>query len=756
MPLAPLITDLAILLGVAALVTLVFRTIKQPVVLGYIVAGMIVGPSGPSWISVIDVEGVRIWAELGVIFFMFAQGLEFSFRRLGKVGGAAAITAVVQIASLLTVGYLAARWLGWRPLASVFVGCMLCISSTTIILKIFEEAGLKTRRFTDVVVGILVVEDLAVVIMLMALTNLATSATINGLGLLLAGLKLGLVVGTWLVVGWFVIPRVMRLIASRGTNELLIVASLGLCLAMATLSAQFSYSVALGAFIMGSILAETREVERIEVLVAPFKDLFGAVFFVSVGMLLDPLAIIQNFGTVLLLTAVVIFGNTVLVSAAALATGQGLRTAISIGFSLAQIGEFSFIIANLGMIYKILDQKVYAIIVAVSLLTTFLTPYLIKGAPVIASAVERWLPARVLDMLATYEAWSQREGAVASDTASMRPLLFRWLANAVLVITLFTLSADLIYPQLSWLMSSNALARFIAWLLPFVASAPFLWGMLTTYKPRATDSPGFQVRRRGGALIFSGLLTIFLLGALSAAFFPARIAAMVTITVALTLLLVLRRYIERYYQWFERSFVAGIGHHKKRSNKKTHDHLVPWDSHLAEIAVGHGPFFAGKTLIELQLRERFGLNVVVIRRGSEEIVAPKATERVFPHDVLLCFATDAELAHLTDEVARVQQGQPVATTASTYVLRPIKISEDSAFAGRSIRDAGIRESFDCIIVGIERDGARIQSPKSDLKLHPRDLLWVVGETTRMALLQAAASTSAASPSITASSAVAAL
>ncbi|MEN9836035.1 MAG: hypothetical protein RL011_2228, partial [Pseudomonadota bacterium] len=626
MNLPPLITDLAFILGVAAVVTLLFRYIKQPVVLGYIVAGMILGPSGPSWLSVIDLEGVRTWAELGVIFFMFAIGLEFSFRRLGKVGGAAAITAVVQIATLQVGGYNVARWLGWQPLAAAFVGCALCISSTTIILKIFDEAELKTKRFAEVVVGILVVEDLAVVLMLMALTNLATTAEINGVALLLAGLKLGLVVGTWLLVGWFVVPRAMRVVARRGTNELLIVSALGLCLALAVLSAHFNYSVALGAFIMGSILAESREVGRIEALVAPFKDLFGAVFFVSVGMLLDPTAIVANLKVVLLLTAVVVGGNTLIVPLAAMAAGQGLRTAVSIGFSLAQIGEFSFIIANLGVLSNIIDSKMYSIIVGVSLLTTFTTPYFIKASEPFAKLIERILPERVRGIISTYEAWSQREGAASADTASMRPLLFRWLANAVLVITLFTLAADLLTPVIDGMIDNKALVPFLAWLVPFFASAPFLWGMLTTYRPTTLEHR--RSRRRGGAMILSGIVTIVLLGMLSSAFFPARIATAVTIGVSLALLLILRRYIERYYQWLERSFVASFGPHSSHGVPlkpvPTHDHLVPWDSHLCEVLVGHGTFLVGKTLIELQLRERYGLNVVVIKRGLEEIIAPKA------------------------------------------------------------------------------------------------------------------------------------
>ena len=327
MPLPPIILDLAIILGVAALVTFLFRLVKQPVVLGYIVAGIIVGPFSPPLVAVVDVEGVKVWAELGVIIFMFALGLEFSFRRLAKVGVSAAVTAVIQILALMTVGYLCAKALDYTSREAIFVGCMLAISSTTIIIKTFAETGLKTSRFAELVIGILVVQDLAAILMLVALTNIATSDSASATDLLLAAAKLALVVATWLLVGMFIVPRVVKAVSKRGSSEMLIIVSLGLCLALVCLSAYFQYSVALGAFIMGSILAETTEARRIESLVAPLKDVFGAIFFVSVGMLLDPRILSDHLGSVAVLCAALTLGNIVWVGFAALLTGQTLTTA---------------------------------------------------------------------------------------------------------------------------------------------------------------------------------------------------------------------------------------------------------------------------------------------------------------------------------------------------------------------------------------------------------------------------------------------
>ena len=663
--LPPLIIDLAIILGVAALVTFLFRLIKQPVVIGYIVAGVIVGPFGPPMVSVVDVEGVKVWADLGVIFFMFALGLEFSFRRLMKVGVSAGLTAALQIGAMITTGYACALALslahGSRE--AIFIGCMVAIPSTTIIIKTFEELGLKTRRFAELVYGILIVGDLAAILMLVALTNIATSASISAADLLLAAAKLGMVVTAWLLVGLLVVPRVVKVVSKRGSSEMLIVVSLGLCLALVCLSAYFNYSVALGAFIMGSILAETKEARRIEGLVAPLKDVFGAIFFVSVGMLLDPRIVAAHLGAVALLCLVVIAGNILFALAATLVTGQTLATAIQASFSLAQIGEFSFIIAVLGISYRAIDHQLYPIIVAVSLITSFTTPYLIRAAPSVVARLERHLPV----------GWLQAMGLYSSRLVS-------WSANR-----------------------------------------------------RRANILGQPVVRWCAA-------TIVVVGALSAEFFSLRTAAVVTLLSTATILLLFRRRVSLWYQWLERLFFAGIsggtnvGHGP--ASEKTHDHLVPWDAHLAPIDVGYNPLFIGKTLIELALRERFGISIMVIKRGDQDIVSPGPHQRIYPQDILLCFGTDQELMTVQADMQRASAAVTTADEASSFILRPVEIPAGSPLAGKTIRDASIRDAFGCMVVGIERDGRRLQSPKSDVRLQAADLLWLVGEARGLQKLQA--------------------
>ncbi len=722
MHLAPLIQDLAVILGVAAIVTFIFRLIKQPVVLGYIVAGIIVGPYTPPVFSVVDVESVKVWAELGVIFLMFALGLEFSFRRLAKVGISAGLTAIVQIMTMIILGHVTARALGWTSMDAVFLGCMIAISSTTIIIKALEELGLKTKRFAELVFGILIVEDLAAIIMLVALSNIASKASVSGMDLLSAGGKLALVVGSWLVIGMFVVPRLIRAVGRRGNNEMMIVFSLGLCLALVSLSTYFHYSVALGAFIMGSILAETREAHRIEVLVGPLKDMFGAVFFVSVGMLLDPQIIFSNWGAILLLCAVIILGKVISVSIGTILTGQTLGTAVYSGFSMAQIGEFSFIIATLGLSYNAIRPDLYPIIVAASLITTFTTPYLIKYAAPVTEILKQRLSPEAMARLDRYGSFIQRRSSGGTFSKDFYVCALRWVACMVIVLTIFMVSGAKLYPWLSQQIERQEVAQASAWLLSFAFSAPFIWAMITAFR-----SPYHL------AVLVSRIATVVVLGLFSLEFFSFWILLLVTGGLAALFFFVFRRPFESFYQWFEDKFIAGMESGDEATDS-AHSHLVPWDAHLAEIKVDPHSSIVGQTLIELGLRERFGMNVVVIQRGDKDIVAPKPTERIYPGDVILCFGTDEELERFDAELIRhpvVQDGDVDAS----YALRPFEVHHHSRVLHRSIRESGIREEFDCMVVGMERQGQRLRSPKSELVLEEKDLLWVVGDVKQLHRLQ---------------------
>lgn len=733
MHLPALISDLAIILGVAAIVTFLFRLIRQPVVLGYIVAGIIVGPHAPTGLTIFDKQNVADWAELGVIFLMFSLGLEFSFRRLAKVGVSAGFSASLQIVTMIILGFVSAQLLGWTTMEGTFLGCMLAVSSTTIIIKALEEFGFKKKRFAELVFGMLIVEDLAAIIMLVALTNIATQASVSGTDLLIAGGKLGFVVAVWFIFGMFAVPRFVRAVGKRGTDEMLTVVSLGLCLGLVYLSAYFHYSVALGAFIMGSILAETKEVHRIETLMGPLKDVFGAVFFVSVGMLLDPNIIMTNLGGIAFLCVIIIIGKVGSVTLGSLITGQPLSTAVHSGLSMAQIGEFSFIIASLGLTYKAISPTLYPIIVAASLITTFTTPYLIKMAPTIVKFLEKALPQPVQTKLVRYNKWFNNRSSQKGEEKGFYGRLLRYLANAIVVITIFLISSDHLIPILKEQIEGTRNAKAFAWLISFVVCTPFIWGMLTAFRPPATDANKKRGRRefsRGVGFIVSRFVTILMVGLLSIAFFPAWLAVLMTIGVTIVLFLVFKGQIESYYHWFEKQFVSGFAPDQNESGG-SHAHLVPWDAYLADMTVNDTSTVVGKNLLELQIRERFGVNVVVIKRQEENVVAPQATEKVLPGDILSCFGTEEEIDRFR---AEVESPRPVIHRQSEladYALRQMVITAKSKLARRSIKSSGIRESYDCMVVGVERGASRIQNPKSDLVLDPGDLLWIVGQKANL-------------------------
>ncbi len=734
-----LILDLAVILGVAAIVTFLFRIIKQPVVLGYIAAGIIVGPYTPPIFSVVDKGSVAIWAELGVIFLMFALGLEFSFRRLAKVGISATATAILQIVTMVILGFVCAKALGWSSMNAIFLGCMISISSTTIIIKALEELGLKSKKFSELVFGILIVEDLAAIIMLVALSNMITQESASGVGLLISAAKLGLVVGAWLIFGMFVVPRFVNAVGERGNDEMMLVVSIGLCLGLVAVSARFGYSVALGAFIMGSILAETNKAQHIEHLIAPLKDLFGAVFFVSVGMMLDPSIIVSHFGSVMLICMVIITGKILSVSIGALGTGQSLTTSVYSGLSMAQIGEFSFIIATLGLSYKAIDEILYPIIVSASLITTFTTPYLIKLAPTLTKFIEDKSSKRILSLLDHYQMWFQRRSLVRSSDPNTAKRLIRWGANAIVVITLFLSSGDRLIPILRPMIGDEVWTRSLCWLGTFLVASPFILAMFTTYGPnvRRVD---IAVRRKRFAIVdpsflISRLATIFLIGFVSVEFFAPWLTLALTISASVLIFVVFRRHVEGYYTWFESEFVSGLSNPQMADTKAlgTHQHLAPWDIQLAEIEVGSSSVMTGQSLAELHLRETFGINVVVIMRSHENIVAPRASERIYPMDKLLCFGTDEEIDQFRAEIEK-SKDVPQKVQAG-FELRRILIDAKTSYAGNSILNSGIGKVYNCIVVGLERSGERIRSPRSELEIMVGDILWIVGDQKNLLKLQ---------------------
>ncbi len=729
MHLPALIQDLAIILGVAAIITFIFRRIKQPVVLGYLVAGIIVGPYTPAVFSVADTKSIDVWAELGVIFLMFALGLEFSFRRLARVGMSAAVTASIQVGTMLLAGLITGHFLRWSSMDSIFLGCMIAISSTTIIIKTLDELGLKTKKFAELVFGILIVEDLVAIIMLVALTNIAKTAQFDGISLLIAGGKMAIVVGAWFVAGIFVVPRFVKSVRRHGNDEILTIVAIGLCLAFVWIADYFEYSAALGAFIIGSIIAESSEAKRIEELVAPLKDIFGAVFFVSVGMLLSPAVIWDNIGVVLLLSAVIIIGKFLCVTLSALLTGESIKNAVQVSLSLTQIGELSFVIASLGLSFGVIDAKLHPIIVSVSLLTTFTTPYLVQWAPKVGNKIEAMLPPKVKTLLDNYLAWLERQLLIKRERSQYSMNFAKWILNSIVVISVFTIAAANLIPVVSLYIENGYTAIGLSWVVAFGLASPSIYAMLWAFREHGP-----------GSRLLSRILTIGLLGLLSVEYFPAPVTLVITVLGCAGMFYFFRGAIEVYYRRMERQFKSGFQIDiKSEPHHGPLNRLAPWDAYLVEIKVPGRSFVVGKTLLQLALRESFGINIVVIVRDGINIIAPKAKEMLYPQDSLWCFGTDAEVERFNEALTVKDEETSFASDLDHYDLFRVPIAEGVKVNGMSIRDSGLGERFECIIVGLEHRGERIRNPKSDMVLETGDVLWVLGEVGNISRFTEAAS-----------------
>jgi monovalent cation:H+ antiporter-2, CPA2 family len=473
--LAPFIVDLTIILGVAGLTLLICQQLRQPIVLGYLIAGMIVGPHTPPHSLITNVEAVKTTAELGVIFLMFSLGIEFSFHKLKKIGAPASITGIIEVFFMLVSGYGFGKLLGWTNIQSLFLGATLAISSTTIIIKTFNDLKLNKSAFAELVFGVLIIEDLLAILMLVGLSTFAINNNDSTtLELFHAVVRLLLTVGGWFIIGYFLIPSFFRAWLRSTSDEILMVVAVALCLGLVCLAAYFHYSVALGAFIMGSILAETEEARRIEHLVRPLRDIFAAVFFISVGMLIDPQQIWNNLGIIALICLFTIISKLIFSFLGAWLSGQSTATSLKVGFSMAQIGEFSFIIAGLGVTFNVLTQSFYPIIVAISLITSFTTPYFIKFSATWLGAQHNQQPKRSL---------FRNEDTVNVQLDLMEPYYFkscatRFMLNAILVAIMFICTETLF----TALLATHINIKYASWALIFfctyLPAAPFIWAGL--------------------------------------------------------------------------------------------------------------------------------------------------------------------------------------------------------------------------------------------------------------------------------------
>jgi monovalent cation:H+ antiporter-2, CPA2 family len=474
------IQDLAVIMAIAGVVTVLFHRLKQPVVLGYIVAGVIIGPYTPPFQLIHDEATIQTLGELGVVFLMFSLGLEFSLKKLFKVGATAFVAAASEIVLMIWIGYEIGQWFGWNAMDSLFLGAMLAISSTTIIVKALSELGMKGEPFAQLIFGILIVEDILAIAMLVLLSGIAQTGSVSaGVAFVTLG-KLLLFMTVSMVVGILIVPRALDYVAKAKSDEMLLVTVLGFCFGFCLLVVKLDYSIALGAFLIGAIMAESRNLQRIEHLIAPVRDMFSAIFFVTIGLMLNPAVLVDYWWPIAVITVAVVFGKIVSCGLGTFLAGRDGRTSMRVGMSVAQIGEFSFIIASLGLSLKVTSSFLYPIAVTVSALTTLFTPYLIKAADPITRRIARAMPVPVANTFGLYSQWL---ASLSPDTGGptlfsmTRRIVVQIAVNLALVAAIFlsaSYSAPFATEYLSrWLPTNNA-QRVALWSVALLVSMPFL------------------------------------------------------------------------------------------------------------------------------------------------------------------------------------------------------------------------------------------------------------------------------------------
>ncbi len=732
------ISDLALILGAASIVILLFKKLNQPLVLGYLVAGFLVGPSVASFSTTSGAEGVQLWADIGVIFLLFALGLEFSFKKLMRVGGSASFSALFEVFVMILIGFTTGHLLQWNFMDSLFLGGILGISSTSIVVRTLEELGFKNKRFVGILLGILVIEDLVAVLLLVLLTTVALTRKFAGLEMLYSSIKLVFFLSLWFVTGIFLLPGFLKRSQKILNEETILILAVGLCLLMVALANKVGFSSALGAFITGSVLAETIEGERIHHLITPLKNIFSAVFFISVGMLIDPKILIQYWQLILLLSTIVIVGKTFAVTVGAVLSGQTLRTAMQTGMSLAQIGEFSFIIATVGVGLKVVSPQLYPIAVAVSVVTSFTTPYMMKSTGFLYRALEEILPPSVIQTLDEYSMISFSVASSREWRESIRSYILKMFLNSVVIIAVFLFMVRVFLPFLLERQYEETFSKVLALSITFILSSPFLWALAfgRTQNFEVLLAEPTKEGHNSIFLISRVFIVMCLMIAMVGQFVSAWWGVVIILSAVMGLAYISGEKLQKIYLWIESHFLANLNTEVSKVQAKKHYHaLAPWDGHMTEFIVPAEASYVGRPLLELGIREKFGVTIALIERGRKRIGAPEGSECLMPLDKINIIGTDDQLAKFRTFIENADLVNELKLqNFADYSLEQILLNRDSIFIGKSIRECGLRERTQGLVVGIEREGKRILNPESNEVLQAEDILWIVGDQKKILAL----------------------
>lgn len=737
-----LITDITYILIVAGLVTIIFKRLKQPLVLGYIVAGFLAGPHMNYIPSITDSVSINEWSQIGVIFLMFSLGLEFSFRKVVQMGMRPIISALCIMVCMMSVGNSVGLFLGWGNMNRLFLGGMLAMSSTTIIYKAFEDLELSKRKFASCVLSVLVLEDILGILLMVILSAMAVSRRFEGTALMESMFHLFFFLILFFLVGIYLIPVFLRHNKKFMNSETLLIVSVGLCFLLVVIAARVGYSAPFGAFMMGSILSETVESERIERMVAPLRDLFGAIFFVSVGMLVDPVILVEHWYSILMIVLVVILGQMIFGTMSFLIGGNSLKDSIQSGFSMAQIGEFAFIIATLGNTLGVTDDFLYPIVVAVSIITTFFTPYMIKAAEPTYKMIVRMTPDELSSVIKTKFTKSntdkEKKQNVYPLSALWKNFLWAILIQTAAYLTLCVAIIGIAFASLLPLfrhLFTHWPGNIVCGILVFVLLAPCIRPIVVR---KNNTLSSIMIRKRGKRQLVLYYMVIgvkycigvnivyYILNFLSPYWWPWHVLA----SMWLVYFLVKNKYVKLVSIRIERTFKQNLLYKEIERNSELPSYvrkLKGKDLHIVSLSVPSDTLWAGKTLLELHIGKTEHVQVVAIVRNGKRLNIPSGTCRLYPDDILEIVGDDEGIKRLMQrmksEVARIGDS---SLDQDILVLRKIKLNENSKLVNVSLEESNLRQQYQCMLVGIEDTNGNIIPSQPKRLFEKSDVLWVVG------------------------------
>ena len=731
--LSPIFLDLAIILVTAGVITVIFKWLKQPLVLGYILAGFFIGPYFPWFPAIKDATDIHVWSDIGIVFLMFALGLEFSIKKLKKVGATGAITALTELAIMFLIGSSVGRILGFASMDCTFLGCMLSISSTSIIIKSFDDLKLKQQKFTSTVTAVLVVEDLIAVLLLVVLSTVSVSRSFNGGELAFSMLKLAFFLIAWFVFGIYLIPTFLRWMRRYMSEETLCIVAVGLCFGMVVMASVAGFSTALGAFVMGAILAETIEADAIHRVITPLKDLFGAVFFVSVGMLVDPHVLVKYWLPRLVVAATVVLFKSSSATLGVLLSGKPLRTAMQSGFCFCQIGEFSFIIAGLGLSFGVINPDLYPIVVSVSIVTTFVTPYMIKGALPAYERLEPRLPEKAKTALFRYSQSAKSTEHEVSIRLFMRRQLSSILLYGVILAALYLLSAYLLMPTLDGLFDEWEVPRIWSRLTGLVASlvvlSPFLWAMVVKNVNRERVKQLLSTYRHSQAVVIPVLIlryftAVLFVGLLIGRYVHMAVGFILALALITVVVVLLSRKATGFYQHIEERFISNFNQRQAQQSFRIPESLEAGFV-LERIPVTPYSPLAGVSLRNSGLRQSYGVNIVAIERAGRVIDLPDPDTVILPADRLSVIGSEEQLAQF--RTAADVEPDMLIHDHSDHEMNTYRyhVMGNGPLVGTMLRDSDFQHRYHAMVIAIERGGEYVLNPPADTIFAEGDTVWFV-------------------------------